>query len=184
MADYSITTTVFDDANASQTQEVGEPGLSEISVTVSREGGGGSWTVVGSGMTDTFGVYDLTLTGQPDPATYRITCTIAAGWEFTTSNPVEVTLTTVVGAVQVFVGQRRGKTCFQAGSSWVHKVCWVPSSGVQVTFHDRRGRPTVTVRYPNTTYADYQAFVVALSLGRHIHAWYYRRPYVIVPLEI
>jgi hypothetical protein len=75
------------------------------------------------------------------------------------------------------------KTCFSAFSTWVHKVCWVPGLGVQVTFKALQGVPYFTCYYPGTTYADYELFLLAASRGVHVHEKYKTRPYVPVALE-
>ena len=181
MAFYEVVAHVFDDVNSDGSQDAGEAGLSGRLVEVLQGN-----TVIVSGSTDVNGVATLDLDAH-GAGTYTVRCTPPPGWIATTAESVSVTLSSLVPTVDVFFGQvldpGSNRECFQRPSRWVRRVCWVPGRGVQVQFKDRHGRPYFECYYPGTTHADYLALRRGGSLGRQIHARYYHRPYVPVPLQ-
>jgi hypothetical protein len=174
---YTISGTVFNDANGNGVQDVGELGIEHVSVAVYDST---AQTLLGTATTDGSGSWSVDLTAQ-GAGTYKVHGSPLSGWVSTSSAWVTVTLTALVTTATVNFGQAHQGTvrqCFYPVSSWVHRVCWLPEKGVQVTFHNRRRVPYFTCYYPGTTYAMFQVFQVVPSKGRHVWGVYYYRPYV------
>jgi len=174
---YTISGTVFNDANGNGVQDPGEPGLNHITVVVYDST---ATTVLGAATTNASGHWSIDLTAQ-GAGTYKVNCTPPRGWVATTPAWVTVVLTALASTATVNFGQaQQGTTrqCFYPVSSWVHRVCWLPGKGVQVTFHNRRHVPYFTCYYPGTTHSMYQVFQKVPSKGKHVWAVYYYRPYV------
>jgi hypothetical protein len=177
MPSYFIDGLVFDDVNKSGHDDPGDPGVFGALLTVTGDASG-------SGVSLSDGTCDLSFDdGRPGPLSVTVTCTPPTAtppWQLTTPASVNLTLTAGVHSDVAFGLTRR--ECFRRGSSRVDRVCWLPGQGVQVQFKNRRGTPCFCCYYPGTTYQDYLAFLAAPSLGRHVWEWYYRRPYVTVPV--
>ena len=130
-----------------------------------------------SALTDGAGYYEIDSTGL-GATTYHIRVYISDEWAPVLGNDFDYN--TGPGQVNDFPFITR---CTRVISSWLVKVCFIPSWGVRVTFKNGHGR-LFTCLYPGTTIADYVALRAAASKGRWIH-WFYAkaRPYVTWPVS-
>jgi len=139
-------------------------------------------------VTNGMGNYSID-TGLADTAAHDFVVTVdgQAGRLVAPGTPHPKLLTTTAGVALYGVSfQFTGpstKECFRPISKWVHKICWVPPDKIQITFHKAKV-PYVTVQYPNSTYAQYEAFLLIASKGKHVWDYYYLHPYIRIGLDI
>jgi hypothetical protein len=153
--------------------------VSGVTVNIERDDSD-TWVHAAEGTSGAGGAFIIeNVPGITDPDVYRIRAEAAPGfgpspWHtFTLADGQVQDITLVLGPPR----QERQTP----RSSWISKVSWVPDRGVQVQFH-HKGVPYFECYYPQTTFQDYQQYVLAVSLGRWEHAFYYRRPYIAVPI--
>lgn len=185
---YEINCTVFNDRNRNGTQDTGEAGLAGWALTLERWDGAAWELVDNTGETDANGQFSFGYEMGAASEQFQVTVTLESGYEGISDIAQTITLTdpgNTVGNLVFAVARTQGtvKECFYPGSSWVHKVCWVPNQGVQVTFKNK-GVPYFTCVYPATIYGDYEIFLVMASKGRWIHQFYWGRVYFPRPLEV
>ncbi|MFO0876500.1 MAG: SdrD B-like domain-containing protein [Gemmataceae bacterium] len=182
MATYALTLFVWDDTDGDGVLDPGEAGIVGRTVKVYNSTG---TTLLATATTGVGGVVVVTLTGQPDPCTYRIQALPPTGWWNTTPTLIVNTYGTGVTPGSNHFGQSNTpppRRCFRPASSWVWEVCWLPDlGGIGVTLH-HKGIPYVRVLYPGTSYDDWLLWLLAPSAGRHLHHVFYGRPYLPLPL--
>jgi len=164
---------VFRDDNGNGTQDPGEPGLANLTVQILDS----SLNVAAATTTDNSGNYSYD-TNNLSGGNFIVHVVLPFGLVGGVGQDNSFQLPTFATEIDINVALVPIE-CTNVVSHWVVKICWVPSQGVQVTYKHHHGG-TITVIYPGTTQADYDAFIAAPSKGRWADLFYRHRPYLIV----